>query len=125
MHSMKVTGPPANFPLSSAFQDIPGLAITAYFDDEVILLIKTAIFHNPSGTEVQVATVFAIDGIIELNPEIRLDLKPGYVLAGTGANIYHVTSGQHTITVKAVGKDEVTGEVVLANRATLALVRWS
>jgi len=124
MNCTKVTGPPVNFELTSAFQDIPGLCITQYFDDEVILLIKTAIFHNPSGTEVQVATVFAIDGVIELNPEIRLDLRPGYVLAGTGANIYHVTAGEHTITVKAVGKDAPVGEVVLANRATLALMRW-
>jgi len=120
----KVTGPPENFELKSEFKDIPGLIVTQYFDDEVILLIKTAIFHNPSGFAVQVATVFAIDGIIEPNPEIRVTLDPGAILAGTGANIYHVTSGQHTITVKAVGSDPVVGEVVLANRATLALVRW-
>ena len=118
----RASGPPADFELTAAFQDVTGLSITRSWDDGEVLISFTTSISNGTGLLVETDVRVLIDGQVQ-NLLFQSTTTPaGQFNTLTATAFLPLSEGSHTIKLQAGGNAAV-GDVLLAGFTNLTVIQ--
>lgn len=120
------TGPPADFELTAAFAQIPGLIIMRHFDDGELLVLFSAQLANGTFATVNAYVQIMLDGV-EYPASRTAITVPTYLYSQlTATALIPISAGTHTISLEALGSAD-PGDFIpqaLARLTVIQLPLW-